>query len=133
MQKQALLVGILALTACGPAFIFKASGPERAAKGPMCEFSVVTATPAPPYEKIGIFEIQYDNTGFIDKPETLKRKIQADMCKVGGDAVQPHENSYGTYIKATVFATQAAAQEGTEISEDESSGSEASSDGLAGL
>ncbi len=128
------LVGCVALLSvgCGPAFVFKAAGPERPAKPQLCEFEVVTTEPPAPQQKIGNFDIQYDNTGFIDNHETLKRKIQPHVCRVGGDAVLPHANSYGTYTKVSVFAAPGADGEASaESSGDEDT--EQSADGLAGL
>lgn len=139
MRNLPMLAALLLSSACGPVFVFKpASGvPERAAKPPLCDFAIVSSEPGVDHQKLGSFDIQYDNTGFIDKPETLKRKIQPDMCRVGGDAALGHLNTYGTYIKVTVYGLASTAPESEDKEEDDSrasSGRESSQgDALSGL
>jgi hypothetical protein len=124
-----LLLGLAALTlvGCGPTFAYRSAGVERPAKPPTCNFAVLTAPPAEPHQKLGTFTIQYDNTGFIDKPEQLKRRIQADVCKVGGDAIEGHANRYGTYTKVTVYALQTAVPEAAPSEAEAGADEEASS------
>jgi hypothetical protein len=126
-----LFLGFAALTllGCAPTFVYRSAGVERPAKPPTCDFAVLTAPPAQPHQKLGTFTIQYDNTGFIDKPEVLKRRIQADVCKVGGDAIEGHANKYGTYTKVTVYALQAAAPEAAPSDDTEASADEETASG----
>jgi hypothetical protein len=133
MNNSALMaLGALALLGCGPTLKFTARGEARPPKAPTCSIAVLTTPPPEPYEKLGIIDIQYDNTGFINNPEDLKKKIQPEVCRVGGDAALAFANTYGTYIKVTVLSLKPAA-ESAPAAESSESGGEAPEAGEAKL
>ena len=125
MKKLAVaIIGALSLLGCGPTLKFNSAGAARPPKPPTCDFALLTAPPDASYEQLGTIDIQYDNTGFLDKPELLKKKIQPQVCKAGGDAALGLANTYGTYVKATVFSSQPATAAAQPADVPDTSGSE---------
>jgi hypothetical protein len=134
MKKLPLSITLLGLLGCGPTLKFTGIGEAREPKPPTCPITLLKAAPAAPYEELGTIDILYDNTGFLSKQEELKRKLQPEVCRVGGDAALGIANSYGTYIQAKVYSAKTQQPKAKPMADGgaETSGSEAP-DGAAEL
>jgi hypothetical protein len=132
-MKKAITFCAVSMLACGPTLKFTSKGPTRDPRPPTCEFTVLTTTPPEPHEVLGTIDIQYDNTGFLNDVEPLKKKIRPEVCKVGGNAVIPIANDYHTYIKVTVLSLQPATENAPATDASPTSGSEETAKGEAEL
>jgi hypothetical protein len=69
-------------------------------KPPGCDFQIAALLPQGGYEEVGT--IRSAGKG-VDDPSELKRAIQADVCRVGGDVVVTDVNGYGNYVRGVVL------------------------------
>jgi hypothetical protein len=101
-----LIVVVLALcAACVPtsySFSPSTKGEVPRKPGPDgCEFTVLHAPPAEPFEEVGIFK--HYNGDVPRRESAFKKAVAARVCEVGGHAVIVTSSDQGAYETATVI------------------------------
>jgi len=109
-----VVLSLLVLGACSLAVgcanqvtLTRAGAPEPP-RPANCEFQVLTAAPAGDYAEVGTLDVvaAYTDT---NKLSDFKKLITPRVCEAGGDTVIALANGFGSYIKATVLKSGAAA------------------------
>jgi hypothetical protein len=110
-MKLALIMPLmLAATVAGcsfsiPAAQYKlttsASGP-LAPKAPACNVRIVNTVPEG-YEEIATLMVDWESGTAAVDPDDFKRRVQGDVCRIGGEVVVTEINGAGAYVRGTVL------------------------------
>ena len=90
--------------ASGPMYTMSVSATSPlTAKPASCEFKVVALAPTGDgYEEIAILSPQQPSWVAGD-PDSFKKEVRSEVCRVGGDLVVTDVNGHGSYVRGTVL------------------------------
>jgi hypothetical protein len=102
-MKRHQMFELLAITfiGCNPYTLEPSASKMPTPKPEDCTFEVSASMPAGKYEEIATLTCAAEES--IGSPSRFQKKVQADVCKVGGDVVVTEINGRGGIIRGVVF------------------------------